>query len=115
MSNCNHCCGNCGGCGDLVLSQIEIDLLLELAQIPFLPLGLNANGDPIYLDDDHYAKEELTNALLCLEKRRLISLDYDRPLKKQDYTAYGRVQGSFALTAKGQQVVELLDIQGLTE
>ena len=115
MSDCKNCCGNCGGCGDLVLSEIEIELLRALGQIPFLPLGQNASGEPLYLEEENHPCAEYTNALLCLEKRRLISLDYSTKLKNQDYSRYGRVHGSFALTEKGQQVVELLDIQGITE
>lgn len=115
MSGCENCCKNCGGCGDLVLSEIEIELLHTLAQLAFLPLGQNASGEPLYLEEQAHTAEEYTNALLCLEKRRLISLDYNAPLKNQDYSPYGRVQGSFALTEKGQQIVEILDIQGITE
>lgn len=115
MSGCKNCCGNCGGCGDIVLSEIEIELLQALAQLAFLPLGQNANGDPLYLEEQTHSAEEYTNALLCLEKRGLVSLDYSTPLKAVDYSRYGRIHGSFALTAKGQQIVELLDIQGITE
>lgn len=115
MSGCEKCCGNCGGCGDLVLSEIEIELLQTLAQLAFLPLGQNADGQPIYLEEQKHPLEEYTNALLCLEKRRLVSLDYSATLKNQDYGRYGRIHGSFALTEKGQNVVELLDIQGITE
>ena len=51
-------------------------------------------------------------ALLCLEKKGLISLDYDQPLGGCDYGAYP-LRGSFALTARGQRVLELLEIQGI--
>ncbi len=115
MSGCKNCCGNCGGCGDMVLSEIEIELLHTLGQLAFLPLGQNANGEPLYLEEQAHSAEEYTNALLCLEKRALVSLDYNAELKNQDYSRYGRVHGSFALTERGQNIVELLDIQGITE
>ena len=118
MSGCGNCCGNCGGCGELILSEGEITLLLQLAQIPFLPVARKADStEPIYLEDPSLSPEEASLILQCLEKRGLISLDYDRPLKGWDYSAYNvyPLHGSFALTAKGQQVLDLLDLQGLQE
>jgi hypothetical protein len=55
--------------------------------------------------------------LQCLEKRGLISIDYDMPLKGAYGDAYApyRVRGSFALTAKGQEILELLELQGIEE
>ena len=50
----------------------------------------------------------------CLEKRGLISIDYDQPLKNfrtEAYAAYP-IRGSFALTARGQQAVDFLEYQG---
>lgn len=115
MSGCGNCCGNCGGCGELILSECEIALLLQLAQIPFLPVVRRADSmDPVYPEDP---SAETSLVLQCLEKRGLISLDYDRPLKGWDYSAYAAypLHGSFALTAKGQQVLDLLEMQGLGE
>ncbi len=115
MSGCGNCCGNCGGCGELILSEGEIALLLQLAQIPFLPVVRRADSmDPVYPEDP---SAETSLVLQCLEKRGLISLDYDRPLKGWDYSAYAAypLHGSFALTAKGQQVLDLLEMQGLGE
>lgn len=115
MSGCGNCCGNCGGCGELILSEGEIALLLQLAQIPFLPVARRADSmDPVYPEDP---SAETSLVLQCLEKRGLISLDYDRPLKGWDYSAYAAypLHGSFALTAKGQQVLDLLEMQGLGE
>ena len=113
MSGCGNCCGNCGGCGELILSEGEIDMLRLLAQIPFLPVARKADSvEPVYPEDP---TEETSLILQCLEKRGLISLDYDKPLKGWDYSsckAYP-VHGSFALTAKGQQVIELMELQGL--
>lgn len=118
MSGCGNCCGNCGGCGELILSEGEIALLLQLAQIPFLPVARKADStDPVYLEDPSCSPEKASLILQCLEKRGLISLDYDRPLKSWDYSAYAAypLHGSFALTAKGQQVLDLLEMQGLGE
>lgn len=115
MSGCGNCCGNCGGCGELILSEGEIALLLQLAQIPFLPVVRRADSmDPVYPEDP---SAETSLVLQCLEKRGLISLDYDRPLKGWDYSAYAAypLHGSLALTAKGQQVLDLLEMQGLGE
>ena len=119
MSGCNNCCGNCGGCGELVLSSGEVEMLQTLSQIPFLPVARRAdNMDPVYLEESDYSAEEYSLILQCLEKRGLISIDYDMPLKGTSYgsryEAYP-VRGSFALTAKGQAVVQLLQLQGITE
>lgn len=118
MSGCGNCCGNCGGCGELILSEGEISLLLQLAQIPFLPVARRADSmDPMYLEDPSLTPEEASLILQCLEKRGLISLDYDRPLKGWNYSAYAAypLHGSFALTSKGQQILDLLELQGLQE
>ena len=118
MSGCGNCCGNCGGCGELVLSQGEITLLLQLAQIPFLPVARKADStDPVYLENPDCDLSETSLILQCLEKRGLISLDYDQPLKGWDYSAYSAfpIHGSFALTAKGQQVLDVLEMQGVSK
>ena len=123
MSGCAHCSGNCGGCsgcsgcgGAMELTRGEIDMLLKLGQIPFLPVARKMGDEnPVYLEDAEYTVEEYGLILLCLEKRGLISLDYDKPLKSFDDGAYAAypIRGSFALTARGQQVVELLEMQGV--
>ena len=121
MSGCNGCsgsCGSCGGCGDgnsLELSEGEIRMLVNLSQIPFLPVARKMSDDiPVYLEDGEYTQEEYTLILQCLEKRGLIDIDYSAPLKGFDMSAYGAypIRGSFALTAKGQIVVELLEYLG---
>ena len=53
--------------------------------------------------------------LQSLEKKGLSTLDYDIPIKgfqNPDYSSYPIV-GSFALSARGQHVLELLDLQGI--
>ena len=122
MGNCSGCggnCASCGGCaGALELTQPEIDLLKNLGQIPFLPVA-RAMGDPtpVYLEDDRQTTGEYSLILQCLEKKGLISLDFDKPLKGFDdsnYAAYP-IRGSMALTARGQQVLELMDVQGILD
>ena len=70
---------------------------------------------PVFLEDDEETVENYSLILSCLEKRGLISIDYDKPLAGFDDSAYAAypIRGSFALTARGQQVVELLEYQGV--
>ena len=115
MSGCGNCCGNCGGCGEMLLSPGEIEMLKKLCQIPFLPVARKAdNMDPMYFEDNDYTPAEYCLILQCLEKRGLISIDYDQPLKGTYSEAYRPypVRGSIALTARGQDVTELLDVLG---
>ena len=119
MSNCGGCCGNCGSCGSgsaLELTEGEVRMLLTLGQIPFLPVARRMDDDvPVYLEDTEYTPGEYSLILQCLEKRGLIDIDYSKSLGSFDDSAYAAypVRGSFALTARGQQVVELLEIQGI--
>lgn len=117
MSNCGSCCGSCGSCGGAMeLSEGEIGMLLKLGQIPFLPVARKMSDDvPVYLEDTDETMETYSLILQCLEKRGLISIDYHLPLAGFDDSAYAAypIRGSFALTARGQQAVELLEFQGL--
>ena len=119
MSGCSGCCGSCGSCGNsggcMELTLGEIEMLQLLSQIPFLPVARKLGDDtPVYLEDAEKTPEEYSLILQCLEKKNLISLDFDKPLAGFDDTAYSAwpIRGSMALTARGQQVVELLEIQG---
>ena len=124
MSGCGNCSGSCGGCsgctgcgGAMELSRGEIDMLLTLGQIPFLPVARKMGDDtPVYLEDDCCTPEEYSLILQCLEKRGLISIDYTQPLKGFDDRAYAAypIRGSFALTGRGQRVLELLEWQGIS-
>ena len=70
---------------------------------------------PVYLEDAQRSAEEYSLILQCLEKRGLISIDFDQPLKgaySPDYDAYP-IKGSIALTILGQQALELLEVQGI--
>lgn len=119
MSACNSCDGGCGGCDrSLTLTPPEIRILLALAQVPFLPVARTREDPaPVYLEDRAFPSEVYALALSLLEKKALIDLDYDRPLAGADYGPYDAwpVRGSMALTARGQAVVDLLQIQGAAE
>ena len=115
----SDCCGNCGGCGrchagELVLTEREIAFLNTLAQIPFLPV-VRKLGDPAPVYPEEGNREEMSLLLQCLEKKGLISLDFDKPLRGVDGGAYGEypIQGSMALTERGQKVLELMEYQGI--
>ena len=117
MHDCQSCSGGCGGCArELTLTQPELELLEILAQIPFLPVARTAGDEtPICLEEG--LPQPISVILQLLEKKGLISLDFDRPLKNANLDAYTpyHLQGSMALTQRGQQVVELIDLQGCTE
>lgn len=93
-------------------------MLQNLGQIPFLPVARRADDmTPIYLEDTQETVEVYSLILQCLEKKSLISIDYDMPLKGFDMSAYKGypVYGSFALTARGQTVLEMLERQGIVD
>ena len=102
----------------MVLTQQEVDMLTTLGQFPFLPVARKTDDmTPIYLEESVYSREDYSLILQCLEKKALISIDYDAPLPGADMSAYKDcpIHGSFALTQRGQQVLEMLEIQGITE
>ena len=112
---CNGNCGSCSGCArELVLTEKEIEFLNLLGQYAFLPVA-RTMGDltPIYLEEGD--REEMSLLLRCLEKKGLISLDYDKPLGNFDERAYAAypIRGSMALTERGQKVLELMEYQGI--
>lgn len=111
---CDHNCGSCGGCGVLELTELEIELLKLLGQLAFLPVARKADEEyPICkeLEDP----EQAGLALVCLEKRGLADISYENPLKGVDMSDYAGypVHGSVGLTAKGQQILEMMEIQGI--
>ena len=115
MGNCGGNCASCSGCArELVLTGKEIDFLNILGQYAFLPVA-RTMGDltPVYLEDGD--REEMSLLLQCLEKKGLISLDYDKPLAGFDMAAYQPypIRGSMALTERGQKVLELIEYQGI--
>lgn len=119
MGGCNGNCGSCGGCArELTLSRQELDFLEKLGQIPFLPVARKM-GDltPVYLEDQECPAEEYSLILQCLEKKGLVSLDFDMPIKGFDDSAYAAypIRGSIALTARGQRALELIELHGIRE
>ena len=114
---CGGCCGKCGGCGStLVLSAEEITMLRLLGQIPFLPVARSGSSmQPIFLEECELTPEKSSLALQNLEKRGLISIDFDQPLKGAYGPAYDAYpfKGSIALTILGQQALDLLEVQGV--
>lgn len=118
-STCSGCKGGCSGCtgcgGSLSVTEEEVAFLNRLGQIPFLPVGRNiGDTDPIFLEEGAEKREFYSLLLQCLEKKNLISLDYDRELKGygEGWYAAVPVKGSMALTRRGQTVLELLEYQG---
>lgn len=115
---CNGNCGSCGGCAkELTLTPQEIMMLKKLGQIPFLPVARKASDMiPVYLEDEDCTTEEYSLVLQLLERKALISIDYRSPLKGMDMQAYKGypVHGSFALTERGQIVLDMLEIQGIS-
>ena len=119
MGNCSGNCETCGGCaGELVLSQPEVDFLNCLAENAFLPVARSAGDQtPVYLEDEKNTWEQYSLILICLEKKGLISIDFDKPLLGADMSRYQAwpIHGSIALTARGQDVLDVLDRQGAKE
>lgn len=117
--NCGACGNGCGGCArQLVITKKELDFLRELGQVAFLPVARGMGGlTPVYLEAGEEHREEYSLLLQCLEKKGLISLDYDRPLKGFDDGAYAAwpVRGSMGLTERGQRILEMLEYQGIQE
>lgn len=115
MGECTGNCGGCPGCArELVLTQPELDFLRYLGQIPFLPVARTpADPTPVYREEG--APEQVGLILQCLEKKGLISLDFDKPLKGVDNGRYWDcpIRGSMALTRRGQLVLEMVECQGL--
>ena len=113
---CGGCssCGGCSGCArSLELTEGEITLLQQFAQFPFLPVARKVSDEtPIYLERGN--REENALLIACLEKKGLIDIDYHMPLARFDYSIYAPypLHGSMALTARGQEVLELLEVQG---
>lgn len=115
------CCGNCGSCSgcarELELTQVEVDFLNLLGQVAFLPVARKMGDlNPIYLEEGEQQREHFCLLLQCLEKKGLVSLDYDKPLKGYDAPWYAAcpICGSMALTERGQKVLELLEVQGVS-
>lgn len=122
-SSCGGCSGTCGGscsgCArELEITKGELAFLEELGQVAFLPVARKMGDlEPVYLEAGENRQEEYRLLLQCLEKKGLISLDYDKPLKHFDDSAYLSypIRGSIGLTERGQKVLEMIDLQGISE
>ena len=118
---CGSCgnCGGCGGCGGtLMMTKEELLFLQELGQVAFLPVARKMGDlEPVYLEAGEEQREFYSLILQCLEKKGLISLDYDKPLGGFDDSAYSAypIRGSIGLTERGQKVLEMLELQGISE
>ncbi len=116
---CNGNCAACGGCAkELVLTPWEVEMLQKLGQIPFLPVARKMGDlDPVYLEDRDHSVEEYSLLLQTMEKQGLISLDFAVKMKGFDDAAYAAypIRGSMALTQRGQQVLEMIELQGIRE
>ena len=95
----------------------EIQFLQELGQYSFLPVARKMSDMiPVYLENGVENQELMSLVIQCLEKKMLIDVSYD-PLPGADMSAYTGypVHGSIALTARGLQVLELLEVQGISD
>lgn len=137
-------CPHCSGCGrNTPLSSDERALLEELSQCAFLPVArfLLQNPEnpelsfvmaaPVFLRSEGDSAEEIRRsgtALLALQKRRYITLDYGVALEGFDYGAWEQSvhyqdflfagesedavpvleRGSVALTLQGQEALDEL-------
>lgn len=97
------------------MTEEELTVLRLFGQIPFLPVARRADStEPVFLEEKDFSVEEYGQILKHLEAKGLIRIDYDKPLPGADMSAYSHypVHGSMALAARGQQVLEFVDIQG---
>ena len=71
----------------------------------------------MYLEDPERPREQSAAAIQGLAAKGLLCLDYDIPLKNFDYAAYRNypLHGSIALTGRGQEILEQIEIQGIEE
>ena len=124
-SGCTGCTGDCSSCtgcsgcshgGSLLITDQEIRVLEQLQTYAFLPVARKADTMVPHCMEEGMPIDS-TLALQLLEKKSLVSLDYDRPLSNFSYEAYKGfpVHGYVRLTQRGQQVLELLEIQGFSE
>lgn len=112
---CAGCCGGCGRPGVLELAQEELTVLRALGQVAFLPLARRTDSEePVCFELAELSSGRAGLALLCLQKRGLVDIDYGAPLSGCGYAAYADypVRGSAGLTARGLQALEVLEILG---
>ena len=114
--HCGQCCGSlCGSYGNRIpLSDAEIEILFDLSQYSFLPVASNDHDNPVYRESSSRTEADYAAALLDMQKKGLIKIDYDIPLSNYEYQLYSdcRHHGSMVLTMHGQNVAEQVEIQG---
>ena len=89
-TSCGGCAGGCGGCRShvLLLTEPELRLLRQFAELAFLPAACTRTDEtPVYLDGSEN-RAQTSAAILALQIKRLISVDFALPLKGFDYTGY---------------------------
>ena len=115
QNHCGRCCA--GGCtaqaAPLELTGPERAFLAALARFAFLPVAYATELDaPVCLELAGMTAETAAAAISSLRDKRLVSVDYDLPLKNFDYRAYADFArfGSIALTSLGQEAVEETEV-----
>ena len=115
QNHCGRCCA--GGCEAstcaLSLTEPEQAFLAALALYAFLPVAYAPRLDaPVCLELAGMEPETAAAALSSLRDKRLISVDYDLPLKNFDYRAYTDFErfGSIALTSLGQEALDETEV-----
>ena len=115
-NHCGRCCGGeYGSCGGVaLLSDGEVEILLDLMQYSFLPVASDDHGKPVYRESTARSEADYAVILLDMQKRGLIRIDYDIPLSNYEYRLYSDCShfGSIALTRHGQGVAAQIEIQG---
>ncbi|MBQ6836385.1 MAG: hypothetical protein IJO47_04970 [Clostridia bacterium] len=154
-TGCTGNCATCGGCSSSsdTLDLGELALMFELMETPFLPVCrfiMTKAGEedtvrmtalaPVYFNAVDTTMEEakqIGEALLHLEDKGIITLDYEVKLENYDYVEYRNSDlykefkktvaegagkegflcdtavldmGSMALTAKGRAMIEYLSM-----
>lgn len=117
-SNCGSGCSGCDGCdGSMELTQAGLTILEALGTYAFLPVArLIDDPTPVYLEDTLHSPVDYSVALELLEKMQLISIDFSHPLSNTTDEKYADfpIVGSMGLTARGQKVLETIELQGIT-
>ena len=83
----------------------------------FLPVARKPDDmTPFYPEGEACSLKEYSAILTHLERKGLISIDYGAPVGSYPEELYGKwpVHGSVALTQRGQNVVESLNITGIS-
>ena len=128
ISPCGGCSGcssgehhGCGACcsGEVLLCNEEVAILSALAQLAFLPIACReAQSPPSYLsvtDNFGLSPELFSQVIASLSFKGFISVDPDIPLSNVDYWIHhpevGMHFGSIALTSRGQELLDFLELE----